>query len=91
MKTIYKYQINIDDSFTEIPLPINYKIVKVDNFGDEVFMWVELETDHVIVNTQKFRIYGTGHKINKNDQYIGTAILRNGYVWHVYKIGEVNE
>ena len=89
MRTIYKYEVSLTSEITPIPLPALHKIVKVGESNGKVCIWVELtDTNHVMVNETKFRIYGTGWEIDPKDEYVGTAIMKDGYVWHVYKIGE---
>lgn len=86
MRTIHKFQLY--DSSNKISLPIQHQILSVDNQGNEVYMWVLLDTDSKIQDYDYYCAF-TGQELPRNylfDKrfFIGTVILDNGLVVHVF-------
>lgn len=50
----------------------------------ELTLWGEVENDLKHCE-RRFEIYGTGHRINDGNRYIGSAVVGR-YVWHVYEV-----
>ena len=88
MKTIYKYP--LFPARTTIKLPEHYKVLTVQSQKNELFVWVEVDTDKPFDRMVYFDVYGTGRAIPDDPgSYIGTAQIYQGdLVWHVYAQGD---
>lgn len=87
-KTIYKYDIKIDDKF-EIQLPIGAEILSVQiQYGDPK-MWVLVDPAAPIA-PRVFEVFGTGHPIHYDmgidRRFIGTFQIQDGrLVFHLFE------
>lgn len=59
MRTIFKYPVPITDEFA-VSMPGQGHVLKVEQQGNESFMWVEVETDRPEVE-YRFAVVGTGN------------------------------
>ena len=87
MKSIYKYTLLITKDETVLDLPLNSEILSVkEQFGD-ICIWVKVDLGESTLESRKFVIYGTGHKIDKDNlKFIDTVVLFNGsFVLHVFE------
>lgn len=84
MKTIYKYPVSLTTSKFSIPLPADYKFLRVAFQGEDLFMWVELSPD-MGKSEVKFAIYVTGEKIPPSASYLQT-FDHGPYVLHLYRL-----
>ena len=87
MKSIYKYTLLITKDETVLDLPLNSEILSVkEQFGD-ICIWVKVDLGESTLESRKFVIYGTGHKIDKDNlKFIDTVLLFNGsFVLHVFE------
>jgi hypothetical protein len=81
MNRIYRYGVPVDDQWHVIPgcSPALYVACRE---VDYVEFWA-----HPIptgTHTRAFRVYGTGHDIEPNAMYVGTALAPvGGLVWHL--------
>lgn len=85
---IYKYALG-RNYISEITMPRNAKILKVDSQFDEGFIWA-LINDYSETEVRTFGIYNTGDDISPNiiSNYLGTYMTHAGnYVHHVFEIG----
>lgn len=90
MKTIYRYQLPVKDE-SKLRLPVNHKLLSVapGRDGYYVDLWAEVDFVPDDRGTPKvgriFYIVGTGHRMPEGElDYIGTAVMPDGLVWHVY-------
>lgn len=93
MIKIYKYELEITDTQT-VQMQEGAYFLHVDNQGDKLCLWAEVNLENEMVD-EEFVIIGTGHEvpfsddINGEDEcsldYVGTAVMPNGLVWHVYR------
>ena len=87
MKSIYKYTLLITKDETVLDLPLNSEILSVkEQFGD-ICILVKVDLGESTLESRKFVIYGTGHKIDKDNlKFIDTVVLFNGsFVLHVFE------
>lgn len=83
MKVIYKYPLAITD-VQSIEMPVRSEILCVQMQLDKPCIWAKVETDEPS-DVKTIRIYGTGHPIDEDGQYIGTFQLQSeGLVFHVF-------
>ncbi len=87
MKSINKYTLSITKDETVLDLPLNSEILSVkEQFGD-ICILVKVDLGESTLESRKFVIYGTGHKIDKDNlKFIDTVLLFNGsFVLHVFE------
>ena len=86
MRTIWKYNISIEDTFS-LELPQGAKILTVQEQQGEPQVWVLVNPDNKL-EIRNFRLVGTGHSIEENRlEYIGTFQVLNGnFVGHLFEI-----
>lgn len=87
MKTIYKYELEIDD-LTPLALPIGAEILTVQTQKGAVCMWAVVDPNGE-TEIRYFEMFGTGHPI-KNDgydrKYIATLQVFGGDgVFHIFE------
>lgn len=85
MTTIYKYPLK--GSTTHLELPFGAQILTVQIQGDQLVLWAVINPREVrTVQRLIFAVY-TGEEFDLPSQgYIGTAVSRNGIVWHVFEV-----
>ncbi len=96
MKKILKYLVpmNKDGDFY-IPLPSNSiprYVACQPSQGNRPYLWIEIDYDimnhtNAVVEYSHFHVFGTGHMIPNDAEYIGTWQDGN-MVWHLYQICE---
>ena len=81
---IFKYEIYNDGNLT---LPKGAKILSVAAVGNEIFLWAEVNPSEIIMNDRAIVVFGTGWPIPnlKKKVFIGTVIMQNGMVFHVFE------
>lgn len=86
MKSIYKYTLLTTDE-TILDLPLNSEILSVKEQLGDICIWVKVDLGESTLESRKFVIYGTGHKIDKDNlKFIDTVLLFNsGLVLHVFE------
>ena len=87
MKTIYKYPINIGDTFT-VEMPEGAEVIHVAEQFDEPFMWAIVDNEKPLKH-HHFYVFGTGHRMNDYClRFVGTLLTAGGsYVWHIFHAG----
>jgi hypothetical protein len=83
MKSIWKYQLTINDDIQTVHMPAGARVVFVADQDEEPTMWAEVDGS-APTEARRFRIHGTGHPIY-GSWYVGTAICGR-FVWHVYEV-----
>jgi len=86
MKTIFKYQLVVEDSQT-IKIPKGGDILSLQVQHGIPCLWILVDTEQKEKESRVFEMYGTGHIIHDyNKKYIGTFIIRKGLlVFHVFE------
>jgi hypothetical protein len=83
MRTIYKYDLMF--GYNSLYIPDGYKVVHVGEQYGNLTMWVEQPTSKYPPSMHTFQVYGTGQPfLDDNAVHVGTAVMTNGLVWHVY-------
>lgn len=85
MKAIWKYQLEVKDEQL-LSLPLGSVIRSFGAQGDEIFVWVEVDTDATETYDTCLYIRGTGMPLPDKDlDYITTVLMYQGaLVWHIY-------
>ena len=87
MKTIYKYELPLTDT-PVIQMPNGAKVLSAGEQMGKLFVWAHVNPDVDLVPHQ-FRVAGTGHRMEQLlEGFIGTVLMVNGLVWHVFYLGE---
>lgn len=83
-RTIYKYEISPK---MDLVIPAGSKILSVHSQGESIFLWTLVDTTVKEVETRKIRVFGTGHAISDGIDlnFLGTAFLPSGLVFHVFE------
>lgn len=96
MRTVYKYQVAVDD-YQEIELPRGARILSVQAQGTHIYLWALVDPEVKSV-TRKIWILGTGHPFKLENElrvsFVGTVQVNYGpgiLVWHVFSDYEVPE
>ena len=88
MRTIWKYEINIEDFFV-LSMPIGSSILTLQIQRGKPCLWVSVDTEQPM-EARTFNIYGTGHPIPDKrsiNNYIGTFQVHNGdFVFHIFEV-----
>ena len=87
-KTIWKYELETTDEL-RIEMPIGAEILTVQNQMGVPCLWA-LVNPEAKTEMRLFRIYGTGHIVNKSiivrKNYIGSYQLQGGcLIFHVFE------
>ena len=92
MLKVYKYEVEMEDYIT-ITLPKHAKILTFDMQGDKLCAWALVNPNSTITEDKIFRIAGTGHPINDNEEdtqifmYVNTFQLLSGkLIFHVFEV-----
>jgi hypothetical protein len=88
-RVIFKYTVPVDDRTHSFELNGPDAVVHVasqtGDTNDGVQMWVEYDRSAFHRGMRHFRVIGTGHPIEQNERYIGTAMCPP-FVWHVVEV-----
>ena len=97
MKTIYKYPLSLNDSFT-LNLPYGHDTLDIQIQNDTPVLWAMVDTENE-TREVRFKVVGTGWSIEKahsnnyfvvDDKcsgwytYVATIQWR-GFVWHIFE------
>lgn len=85
MKTIYKYELRMDDT-ASIKMPEGAKILCVKTQNGNPCIWALVDTE-VQGEYRSFVIFGTGHDVENEGEYIGTFLIdSDSLVFHVFEV-----
>lgn len=81
MKRIYRYEVPVDDRWHDVPCA--WPVLAVGcRREDAVEFWAHPAQGDTPAH--RLRVYGTGHPIDDDTQYVGTAVTPGGdLVWHL--------
>lgn len=82
MTSVWKYTIG---PFNVVQMPHGATFRHFGMQGDVPTAWFEVDTTRH-VQTRTFQVFGTGHSIPANAEYLGTTMMDDPYVWHLYEI-----
>ena len=85
---IFKYELRVTDRQI-LKLPIDRKILHVDNQRGSLCLWVLLDNDQPLISDCEIEIIGTGNPLPYDRwevrNHIGSVII-DPFVWHVFEI-----
>lgn len=87
---VLRYKLQIGPTFEIINMPQSHKILSVapGRGGYHIDVWVKVEPHWYVETPVTFRVFGTGHPIpdTRGDlEFIGTCVMSDGLVWHVFE------
>lgn len=93
MRTVYKYEIPVDDEPHEITVlspGLQFDPLAIKAFVDRVWVWFEVDTLLDKSSQRTLQVFGTGHAIPEHEdkvaRWVGTDIdMSTGLVWHLYE------
>lgn len=92
MKRIFKQELKLTDEQT-ITIPEKSLFLSCKEQDGKLCLWYLCQLESQITDV-KIRIIGTGNEIDDdffdiNDVfYLDTVIMKNGFVWHIFIVGE---
>lgn len=92
MKTIHKHRLDTTDDIQTLKIPEDGTPLRADYILQDrcIYMWVEVEADTVIDQTQhqrRFKVFHTGAGIPKNAIYVGSTVNHlKPEAYHVYEL-----
>ena len=85
VKTIHKYPAFILDEF-RLQLPRDAQILTVQMQHGDPYIWAKVDPS-ASKETRNFRLYGTGHPMDEDGQYVGTFQTKDGkFVFHLFEV-----
>jgi hypothetical protein len=89
---VYKYPLAVVDEQT-ITLPIGSQILTVQNQQERLVLYAQVNPNEPCTKQITIRIRGTGQLWTEDDEtfehYIGTVMMANGMVWHVFRVDDL--
>lgn len=87
MRQIYKWILDLSDE-QEIEAPLGgIEFLSVQEQYGKLCLWGVVE-DNSYTGRYTVRVFGTGRPLPNyldTNTYIGTAVMSDGYVWHVFR------
>jgi len=84
MRSMFRYAVPIDDQAYEIYLT-SEPVAVANSTRTSLEFWAEHNDDSG--QLRYFQVFGTGHPLPKNAQWIGTCPrTADGLVWHLYEL-----
>lgn len=88
MKTIYKYEMPVNDDFV-LAMPLGARVLTVQIHRDRPYIWALVDADQTATELRRFCCVGTGHPIEEDGalNYIGTfKVLVDTLVFHLFEV-----
>ena len=90
--TIWKYEIPLTDE-PVIEMPLGAVVRHVGEQDGQLCAWVQVIPTQPMVR-HRLRVAGIGHPLHLPDEgsryatsYVGTVVMADGFVWHVWDLG----
>lgn len=85
------YRETLQPDFRAQPIDVgNGKIIHVEqgrNGSGRIDIWFEVDIHEFNAgnNARNFKIIGTSHVVPEGYTHVGTVVMRDGLVWHIYQ------
>lgn len=84
MKTIWKFELHIDEPVTLL-MPVGAEVLTVQAQGDIPCIWAIVDPN-AETETRRFYVRGTGHPLREVGRYVDTFQLNGGaLVFHLFE------
>ena len=83
-KAVFRYEIPLDDKAHPIPpgMPVHFEVGRrIAHVGE---LWLEVYGGIPKSPTHEYQVFGTGHLIPDDFEFIGTA-REDPFMWHLYR------
>lgn len=80
---IFKHVLAITD-LQVVKMPYGSKVLHVGEQDGKLCAWTMHGTITERSQYRTFRIVGSGHVFEDPNGYVGTVVMRDGFVWHVF-------
>ena len=85
MRTVWKYELELVDEWQNRPMPRGSTVVHVSAQHNKPCLWAEVTSEFTLAD-RWFMVEGTGHPVEHDGRYVGTALTHGGdLVWHVFE------
>lgn len=87
---IWKYPLAFEE-IQDVKMPAGSMVVHVAEQQEQIVLWALVDTAAPL-EVRRFKLAGTGHEVPSDGEvfpYLGTAVMSNGYVWHVFDVPEI--
>ena len=84
MKTIWKFSFDLDDDPQSHIMPCKAQLLHVATQEASVCPWVLCDPE-AERESRYFILHGTGHPVNEDEHYVGTAHMEP-FVWHLFEV-----
>ncbi len=81
--TIWKFPLPVGDE-VGVVMPAGGRVLTVAAQGDVMVLWAIVDPGAPFVE-RAFEVRGTGHPLGEVGEYVGTALLVSGLVFHVFE------
>lgn len=91
MGAIWRVELNLENEGPVIrkELPVGAQLLSVAPGRREgaytVDVWAIVQPDAELAPIE-FEVVGTGHRVPEPGLYVGTAVMPDGFVWHVFRL-----
>jgi hypothetical protein len=84
VRRVLRYEVSVDDQWHRIEYPGT--VVHVDARNPRIVeFWTVDDPYWPVTNCREFRVHGTGHPIDHDGDWVGTAVTAGGaLVWHLF-------
>lgn len=95
MRAVWKFPVPLKAGDRDIAIPTGAKFLTFAILDCGPAAWFEVDPDAGL-EVRRFRIFGTGHEIGEEYDYLGTGLQPGKeltYVWHLYELspgGQIN-
>ena len=88
MRTIYRYEVPVDDEPTTLKVPAvtGQPLLVAARTPGTVEVWFEVDTHHREQALMTFRVIGTGHPAPEGGTWVGSTLAPLGLVWHLWRV-----
>lgn len=82
--TMWKYEFELSDDPQPKDMPRDAQLLHVEAQDGLITLWALVVPDRK-PERRSFVIHGTGHPVDPDSRYVGTALIRP-FVWHLFEV-----
>ena len=84
MRSVYKYVIPKVECVVSVPMIRDAQVIHVHEQNGDICLWALVELSRTAFEHRVFYIRGSGHSVEDDLVYLGTAHI-GPYIWHVFE------